>query len=56
MAGDVNARLQAHAIGSGGPVNDLTAKEGAGRRNEPAKWLDRILNLWKMPVASSMNQ
>lgn len=39
---DVNARLQAQAIGSGGPVNDLTVEEGAKADATNRQALDRI--------------
>ena len=53
---DVNALLQAQATGWGGPVNDLTVEEGAKADAANRQVLDRILNLWKMRVASSMNK
>jgi len=50
----VNARLQAQAIGLGGPVNYLTAEEGAKADATNLQVLDRIWNLWKLRVASGM--
>lgn len=51
---DVNARLQAQAIGLGGPVNYLTAEEGAKADATNLQVLDRVWNLWKLRVASGM--
>jgi ribulose-5-phosphate 4-epimerase/fuculose-1-phosphate aldolase len=51
---DVNARLQAQAIGLGGPVNYLTAEEGAKADATNLQMLDRIWNLWKLRAASGM--
>ena len=48
---DVNARLQAQAIGLGGPVNYLTPEEGAKADATNLVVLDRIWNLWRMQVA-----
>ncbi len=43
---DVNARLQAQAIGLGGPVNYLTAEEGVKADAVNMQVLDRVWNLW----------
>jgi HCOMODA/2-hydroxy-3-carboxy-muconic semialdehyde decarboxylase len=51
---DVNARLQAQAIGLGGEVNYLTAAEGAKADAVNSVIIDRIWNLWKMRVAAAM--
>jgi HCOMODA/2-hydroxy-3-carboxy-muconic semialdehyde decarboxylase len=51
---DVDARLQAQAIGLGGEVNYLTPGEGAKADAINAIVLDRIWNLWKLRVAASM--
>ena len=51
---DVNARLQAQAIGLGGEVNYLTAAEGAKADAVNFAIIDRIWNLWKMRVAAAM--
>lgn len=53
---DVNARLQTQAIGLGGPVNYLTVEEGAKADATNLQVLDRIWNLWKMRVTSSMTK
>lgn len=47
---DVNARLQAQAIGLGGDVNYLTPGEGAKADAINLLVLDRIWNLWKLRV------
>jgi ribulose-5-phosphate 4-epimerase/fuculose-1-phosphate aldolase len=51
---DVNARLQAQAIGLGGEVNYLTPAEGAKADAVNMVVLDRIWNLWKMRVAPTL--
>ena len=51
---DVNAQLQAQAIGLGGPVNYLTAEEGAKADATNLQVLDRVWNLWKLRVGSGM--
>ena len=43
---EVNARLQAIAIGLGGPINYISAEEGAAREKRPAD-LARAWDLWK---------
>jgi ribulose-5-phosphate 4-epimerase/fuculose-1-phosphate aldolase len=48
---DVNARLQSQAVALGGPVNFLTAEEGAKADTINRIVLDRIWGLWKMRVA-----
>jgi ribulose-5-phosphate 4-epimerase/fuculose-1-phosphate aldolase len=51
---DVDAKLQAQAIGLGGDVNYLTPGEGAKADAVNAVVLDRIWNLWKLRVAATM--
>ena len=43
---EVNARLQAIAIGLGGPINYISAEEGAARDKAPGDF-GRAWELWK---------
>jgi len=47
---DVNARLQAQAIGLGGEITYLSAEEGAKADQVNFAVLDRVWNLWKQKV------
>ena len=51
---DVNARLQSQAVALGGEVNYLTAGEGAKADAVNLQVLDRIWNLWKMRVMTTL--
>jgi ribulose-5-phosphate 4-epimerase/fuculose-1-phosphate aldolase len=51
---DVNAKLQAQAIGLGGDINYLTPGEGAKADAINFAVIDRIWNLWKMRVAPAL--
>ncbi|HTB01013.1 MAG TPA: class II aldolase/adducin family protein [Bradyrhizobium sp.] len=51
---DVDAKLQAQAIGLGGEINYLTPGEGAKADTINFVVLDRIWNLWKMRVAPGL--
>jgi HCOMODA/2-hydroxy-3-carboxy-muconic semialdehyde decarboxylase len=51
---DVNARLQSQAVALGGEVNYLTAEEGAKADAVNLAVLDRIWNLWKMRVTTTL--
>jgi ribulose-5-phosphate 4-epimerase/fuculose-1-phosphate aldolase len=51
---DVNARLQAQAIGLGTDVTYLTAEEGAKADTVNFVVIDRIWNLWKQRVQPSL--
>jgi HCOMODA/2-hydroxy-3-carboxy-muconic semialdehyde decarboxylase len=43
---ELNAKLQAIAIGLGGPITYVSAEEGAAREKRPAD-LARAWDLWK---------
>ncbi len=47
---DVNARLQAQAIGLGGEITYLSPEEGAKADQVNFAVLDRVWNLWKRKV------
>ena len=47
---DVNARLQAQAIGLGSEITYLSAEEGAKADQVNFAVLDRVWNLWKQKV------
>jgi HCOMODA/2-hydroxy-3-carboxy-muconic semialdehyde decarboxylase len=49
---EVNARLQATAIGLGGPITYISAAEGAAIDKNPGD-LARAWELWKMKAAQS---
>ena len=51
---DVNARLQSQAVGLGGLLNFLTPGEGAKADAVNFAVLDRIWNLWKMRVTTTL--
>lgn len=51
---DVNARLQSQALALGGEVNYLTPGEGAKADAINLQVLDRIWNLWKMHVMTTL--
>jgi ribulose-5-phosphate 4-epimerase/fuculose-1-phosphate aldolase len=51
---DVNARLEAQAIGLGSEVTYLTPQEGAKADTVNLAVIDRIWNLWKMRVQSNL--
>ncbi|SDN20422.1 class II aldolase/adducin family protein [Afipia sp. GAS231] len=51
---DVNARLQSQAIALGGEPNYLTPGEGAKADTVNLAIIDRIWNLWKMRVATTL--
>ena len=53
---DVDAKLQAQAIGLGGDINYLTPGEGAKADTINFLVLDRIWNLWKMRVAPGLGK
>ena len=53
---DVDAKLQAQAIGLGGEINYLTPGEGAKADTVNFIVLDRIWNLWKMRVAPGLGK
>jgi ribulose-5-phosphate 4-epimerase/fuculose-1-phosphate aldolase len=48
---EVNARLQAQAIGLGGPIEALTAEEGQKAEDVNAQIVGRAWDLWKRRVA-----
>jgi HCOMODA/2-hydroxy-3-carboxy-muconic semialdehyde decarboxylase len=48
---EVNARLQAQAIGLGGPIETLTADEGLKAEDVNAQIVGRAWDLWKRRVA-----
>ena len=48
---DVNARLQAQAIGLGGEITYLSPEEGAKADQVNSAVLDRVWNLWKQKVS-----
>jgi len=50
---DVNARLQAQAIGLGSEITYLSAEEGAKADQVNFAVLDRVWNLWKQKVQSA---
>ena len=47
---DVNARLQAQAIGLGSEITYLSSEEGAKADQLNFAVLDRVWNLWKQKV------
>ena len=51
---DVNARLQAQAIGLGTEVTYLSAEEGRNADTVNLAVIDRIWNLWKQRVQATM--
>src|SRR5215472_3738729 len=51
---DVNARLESQAIGLGSEVTYLSAEEGAKADTVNFAVIDRIWNLWKMRVQSTL--
>ena len=51
---DVNARLQSQAMALGGEPNDLTPGEGAKADAVNLAIIDRIWNLWKMRVTTTL--
>jgi ribulose-5-phosphate 4-epimerase/fuculose-1-phosphate aldolase len=51
---DVNAKLQSQAIALGGELNYLTPEEGAKADATGLGVLDRIWNLWKMRVTTTL--
>jgi HCOMODA/2-hydroxy-3-carboxy-muconic semialdehyde decarboxylase len=51
---DVNARLQSQAIALGGEPNYLTPGEGAKADAVNLAIVDRIWNLWKMRVTTTL--
>jgi ribulose-5-phosphate 4-epimerase/fuculose-1-phosphate aldolase len=51
---DVNARLQSQAVALGGEMNYLTPGEGAKADAINLQVLDRIWNLWKMRVVTTL--
>jgi len=53
---DVNARLQAQAIGLGTEVTYLSAEEGAKADAVNLAVLDRVWNLWKLRVQSLLGK
>ena len=48
---EVNARLQAQAIGLGGPIEALTADKGLKAEDVNAQIVGRAWDLWKRRVA-----
>jgi HCOMODA/2-hydroxy-3-carboxy-muconic semialdehyde decarboxylase len=51
---NVNARLQAQAIGLGTDVSYLSAEEGAKADAVNLTVLDRVWNLWKLRVQPTL--
>ena len=51
---DVDARLQAQAIGLGAEITYLTADEGAKADTINFAIIDRVWNLWKLRIAPSL--